>query len=665
MTKEKIFAAASLKIGNITLPNRYVMGSMHTGLEGEIERFDKLATYYAERAKGGAGLIVTGGFSPNFAGRMKDEPCTFESVDQLEGHRKITTAVHDAGGVIILQILHAGRYGYHSEIVAPSALKSSINRDEPRALSEPEILQTIQDYVRTAELAMMAGYDGVEIMASEGYLISQFLAPRTNQREDQWGGVLEGRARFPLKVVSGVKAAIGDDPILSYRISAVDLIEDGLTEEEIVWLAKKVEESGANVISTGIGWHESAVPTISATVPHAAFAGAVHKIKQAVGIPVTASNRINLPSVAEYLLASGQADLISMARPFLADPYFVDKALNGGGEEISICIGCNQACLDHYFTNQTISCLVNPRVMKEDVFSNDKVRNLKKVAVVGGGVAGMAAALEAARRGHDVTIFEAGEELGGQFKLAAKVPGKSDYGLFLQAFVKQIENENIEMCLGEKVTAFELIDQKFDEVVISSGIKPRILNIPGADDDCVVSYAEILDGTKVAGERVLIIGAGGIGHDVALFLSHSNPQNLSKLEHFNKHWGIGRTRAPETSPREVTMLKRSPGRFGKTLGKSTGWILRQELQDYKVRQIEGATYRKIDENGLHIEVEGQSQILQADTIVVCAGQESENTLVKPLEEANVSVHVIGGAKLAGELDAKRAIAEGVSIGNIL
>jgi len=660
-----LMASAPIKIGKVKLKNRYVMGSMHTGLEGELERFDELARYFAERAKGGSGLIVTGGFAPNFAGRMKDEPCSFDSAEQLAGHRKITTAVHAAGGRVILQILHAGRYGYHSEIVAPSAIKSPINRDEPRAMGEAEVLQTIKDYARTAELAIMAGYDGVEIMASEGYLISQFLAPRTNQRNDQWGGSLENRMRFPLEVVRAVKTAIGDGPILSYRISATDLIEDGLKDEEIALLAKQVEGAGANVLSTGIGWHESAVPTISATVPHAAFASAIQKVKEAVTIPVAASNRINLPSVAEKILSSGQADMISMARPFLADPNFVNKALNGDGDKISICIGCNQACLDHYFTNQVISCLVNPRVMKEDAFSNQKVIVAKKVAVVGGGVAGMAAAIEASKRGHNVTLFEAGEKLGGQFKLAAKVPGKGDYQLFLDAFIKQLECEDIQIQLGQQVTPEELIEQGFEDVIVSSGIKPRLLDIEGADDERVVGYMDILSGAKLAGERVVIIGAGGIGHDVALFVSHSNPENLSEQALFEKHWGIGQSRMPEKSPRNVTLLKRSPGRFGKTLGKSTGWILRQELKDFKVNHIEGVTYQKIDDEGLHIVVEGQSQVLPADTIIVCAGQVSENSLIEPLEKAGKSVHVIGGAKLAGELDAKRAIAEGVSIGNSL
>ncbi len=667
MPSQNLLASAPIQIGAVKLSNRYIMGSMHTGLESELDRFDELADYYAERARGGVSLMVTGGFSPNFAGRMKYEPSFLNSHEQVEAHKKITSAVHEAGGRILLQLLHAGRYGYHAEIVAPSAIKSPINRDEPRALSDEEIRQTIQDYARSAELAISAGYDGVEIMASEGYLISQFLAPTTNVREDEWGGSLENRARFPLEVVKAVKEAIGPGPILSYRISATDLLEDGdgLEDNEIIWLAKKVEENGANVLCTGIGWHESQVPTISAAVPHAAFTCYIQRLKESVSIPVAASNRINLPSVAEDLLAKGQADLVTMARPFLADPFFVQKALNGNGDRISVCIGCNQACLDHYFTDQVISCLVNPRVIKEAAIPGHKTTNPKKIAVIGGGVAGIAAALETAQRGHNVTIFEADDKLGGQFNLAAKVPGKSDYGLFLDACIRQLEDADVKVELGSRVTASDMFDQGFEDIILSSGIRPRELDIPGSDDPRVVGYTDILSGRKVAGDNVIIIGAGGIGHDVALFISHSRPDGLSELEAFEKHWGIGRAREPEENPRTVTMLKRSEGRFGTTLGKSTGWILRQELRDYNVQQIQGVTYLKIDQEGLHVEVDGKAEILPADTIIVCAGQVSEDSLITPLEEAGLSVHVIGGAKLAGELDAKRAIQEGLRVGSVL
>lgn len=663
-----LYSATPIQIGGVTLPNRYVMGSMHTGLESKPEHFDELARYYAERAKGGAGLIVTGGFAPNYAGRMKDDPCTFDSEDQIDAHRKITSAVHKENGKIILQILHAGRYGYHSAIVAPSAIRSPINRDEPRALDEQEILQTIEDYAKTTELAIKAGYDGVEIMASEGYLISQFLANRTNHREDSWGGRLSNRAKLALEIVKRVRHTLGEAPILSYRISAIELVEGGLEEEDIIWLATQLEKHGVNCLATGIGWHEATVPTIAAVVPHAAFADVITKVKAAVTIPVTASNRINLPSTAEKLLASGQADLISMARPFLADPYFVKKALTQQSEKISVCIGCNQACLDHYFTNETISCLVNPRVMRENHFTDSIVTTPKKIAVVGGGVAGLAAALEAAKRGHHVTIFEAEKQLGGQFTLAANVPGKSDYALFLQGYIEQLRSEGVIFALGKKVSADNLIGSAFDEVIIASGIRSRQLDIPGIDDPRVVSYTDILSGNIEAGKNVLIIGAGGIGHDVALYVSspqHKNHSEQSTLAAFRKHWGIGQARAPENSLRNVTMLKRSTGSFGKSLGKTTGWILRQELKDFNVQQIAGVTYKKIDEEGLHIDTDQQSTILPADTIIVCAGQESENSLTKPLADAGISVHVIGGANVAEELDAKRAIAEGATLGNKL
>lgn len=660
-----LLAGISLSVGGTELPNRYVMGSMHTGLEGDPNRFDELAEFYAARAKGGVGLIVTGGYAPNFAGRMKDKPCAFDAEELVDAHKKITTAVHREGGKILLQILHAGRYGYHSSIVAPSAIKSPINRDKPRELSEEEIEHTVQDYAKTARLAMEAGYDGVEVMGSEGYLISQFLAPRTNHRTDAWGGVLENRARFPMEVVKSVKKELGKSSILSYRISATDLMDGGLEPEEIIWLAKELEMSGVDCFGTGIGWHESLVPTIAAVVPHAAFADSIHQIKKAVSVPVIASNRINLPSTVESLLVAGKADLISMARPFLADPDFVNKALNGDADKISVCIGCNQACLDHYFVNKTISCLVNPKVMREQVFASSSTGIARKVAVVGGGVAGVSAALEAARNGHEVTLFEARDSLGGQFILAAKVPGKSDYGRYIEAVGSQLRSGRITLCLSQAVGASDLANNGFEAVIVATGIAPRELDILGNDNPKVVGYEDVLNGNAEVGGKVLIIGAGGIGHDVALFISHMDSPDISELDAFEKQWGIGRERDPQKSCREITMLKRSEGPFGKTLGKSTGWILRQELKDFSVDQIDGVTYRKIDEQGLHVEVGDESKILPADTIVVCAGQESENSLVKELENTGLSVHVIGGAKFAGELDAKRAISEGVQIANAL
>ncbi|SFU16959.1 NADPH-dependent 2,4-dienoyl-CoA reductase [Mesorhizobium sp. YR577] len=652
-----------VRVGAATLPNRVVMGSMHTGLECHPERFNELARFYAERAKGGVGLIVTGGFAPTFAGRMKDEPGTFELESQVEDHRKIADAVHAAGGSILLQILHAGRYGYHPAIVAPSAIKSPINRDSPRELSASEIEETISAYANTARLAIAAGYDGVEIMGSEGYLISQFLATRTNAREDEWGGSLENRARFPLSVVRAVRAALGDKAILSYRISALELIEGGLSDDETVWLAGEVEKAGADCLSTGIGWHESTVPTIAGVVPHAAFAEATRRIKAAVRIPVTASNRINLPEDAERLIADGSADLISMARPFLADAAFVNKVKEGHPDLINICIACNQACLDHYFTDQVISCLVNPRAAREGEFSDLPAERSKRIAVVGGGVAGISAALEAGRRGHDVTLYEAAPEIGGQFVLAARVPGKEDYGRAIESFKRQLDDAGVHIRTGQRVSIDALGRENFDDVIASTGVAPRLLDIPGGDDPRVVGYTTILDGSVKAGERVIVIGAGGIGHDVALFVGLGDDHEQQSVDAFEERWGFKGKPRPHLSRRTVTMLKRSPGSFGRTLGKSTGWILRKELKDLGVRQIGDAKYLKIDAEGLHIEVEGKVEVLAFDTLVVCAGQESVRGLADELEARGQAVHVIGGAKLAGELDAKRAIYEGALVGN--
>jgi 2,4-dienoyl-CoA reductase (NADPH2) len=651
-----------IKVGSITIRSRIVMGSMHSGFEGHPERFDELGRFFAERAKGGAGLIITGGFSPNFAGRMKNEPSTFERADQVESHRKITGPVHDAGGHILLQILHAGRYGYHPAVVAPSPIKSPINRDVPKELTDEEIEETIRNYATTASLAMQAGYDGVEIMGSEGYLISEFLAPRTNHRTDRWGGPLENRARFPLEVVKAARAAIGDG-VISYRISALELVEGGLTQDETIWLAKRVEEAGADVLSTGIGWHEAPIPTIAGPVPHAAFIESTRKLKQAVSIPVTASNRINLVEDADRIIEDGAADLVSMARPLLADPDYVAKVRRDRPDLINICIACNQACLDHYFTDQVITCLVNPRAAQEAQFLDEPAAVKKKVAVVGAGVAGIAAALEASRRGHHVTLFEAAPQIGGQFALAAYVPGKEDYGLALQNFRAQLEEAGVELKLGVAIDPETLRRANFDEVIVSTGVTPRVLDIPGSDDERVVPYHKILDGSVIAGERVVIIGGGGIGHDVALFLALDAKGKRPSIEEFFERWGIGTEKKIHLARRQITMVKRSPGGFGKTLGKSTGWILKQELKDAGVRQIAGAKYLKIDEDGLHIEREGGIEILPADTIVVCAGQESDRRLADALIANGQSVHVIGGARLAGELDAKRAIYEGAQLGN--
>jgi 2,4-dienoyl-CoA reductase (NADPH2) len=651
-----------IRVGSATLTSRIVMGSMHTGLECHPERFDELGRFYAERARGGAGLIVTGGFAPNFAGRMKNEPGTFERPDQVEDHRKITGPVHAAGGKILLQILHAGRYGYHPAVVAPSPIKSPINRDVPAELTSDQIEATIADYATTARLAIEAGYDGIEIMGSEGYLISEFLAPRTNHRDDQWGGSLENRARFPLAAVRAIRAAIGE-AIISYRISALELVEGGLTQDETIWLAKEVEKAGADCISTGIGWHEAAVPTIAGSVPHAAFIDSTRRLKQAVSIPVTASNRINLPDDATEIIASGSADLVSMARPLLADAEFVSKVARGRADLVNICIACNQACLDHYFTDQVITCLVNPRAARESEFSDSPAPAAKRVAVLGAGVAGIAAALEAGRRGHHVTLFEAANRIGGQFVLAASIPGKEDYGLSLESFAVQLADCGVEIKTGVAVDAETLKRSNFDEVIVSTGISPRLIDIPGGDDPRVVGYTRVLDGTLKAGERVVIIGGGGIGHDVALFLAMEGNGRRQTREEFFERWGIGGKPKPHAARRKITMVKRSPGAFGRTLGKSTGWILRQELKDFGVCQIADARYLKIDAQGLHIALADRNEILPFDTLVVCAGQEPDRRIADEIAANGQSVHVIGGARLAGELDAKRAIYEGAILGN--
>jgi 2,4-dienoyl-CoA reductase (NADPH2) len=651
-----------IRVGSVQLSSRIVMGSMHTGLECHPDRFDELGRFYAERAKGGAGLIVTGGFAPNFAGRMKNEPGTFERPDQVVDHRKISGPVRAAGGRILLQILHAGRYGYHPAIVAPSPIKSPINRDVPAELSSADIEGTIANYATTARLAIEAGYDGVEIMGSEGYLISEFLAPRTNYRSDDWGGPLDNRARFPLAVVRAVRAAIGK-AIISYRISALELVEGGLTQEETIWLAKEVEQAGADCLSTGVGWHEAAVPTIAGPVPHAAFIESTRRLKEAVKIPVTASNRINLPEDAAQVIADGSADLVSMARPLLADAEFVNKVGRGRPDLVNVCIACNQACLDHYFTDQVITCLVNPRATRESEFSDAPAATVKRVAVVGAGVAGIAAALEAGRRGHHVTLFESADRIGGQFVLAANIPGKEDYGLSLQSYSAQLADCGVEVRTGVAVDPEALKRANFDEIIVSTGITPRLIDIPGGDDPRVVGYTKILDGSVKAGERVVIVGGGGIGHDVALFLAMDSNGRRQTREEFFARWGINGKPISQPARRQITMVKRSPGAFGRTLGKSTGWILRQELKDLKVRQIAEARYIKIDREGFHVALADRNEVLPFDTLVVCAGQESARGIADDIAANGQSVHVIGGARLAGELDAKRAIYEGAILGN--
>jgi len=658
--------ASPIQVDGHRLRNRIVMGSMHTGLEGEPERFGELARFYGDRARGGAGLIVTGGFSPNRAGRVKEHPSVLDSAATVPAHRLITEAVHEHGGRIVLQLLHTGRYGYHDAIVAPSPIQAPINKYRPHEITPEQIRRTIDDYAASTRLALEAGYDGVEIMGSEGYLISQFLAPRTNHRTDGWGGSLENRARFAVEVTKAVRQAMGPEPILCYRISALDLVEGGLTGDETVWLAGALEAAGAGCLNTGIGWHEAKVPTIAGVVPHAAFAEAAARIKAAVAIPVIASNRINLPETAERVLRDGQADMISMARPFLADPDFVDKAVSGRADLISVCIACNQACLDHYFLDRTVTCLVNPWAVRELERTAEPAASRKRIAVIGAGVAGIACALEAARRGHDVTLYDRAERPGGQLRLAAVVPGKEDYGRAIDNFENQLREAGVTCRLGVAADAAGLAAAGYDEIVVSTGVAPRALDIPGADDPRVVGYTDILTGAVSAGEQVLVIGGGGIGHDVALFLAHPPAGGPEDVAAFEAHWGLDGEARHQPPARRVTMLKRSPGPFGRTLGKSTGWILRQELRDFGVRQLAGVTYEAIDGAGLHVLAEdGSREVLPADTIVVCAGQLSDAGLADELTARGCPVHLIGGARLAGELDAQRAIEEGARLGNRL
>ncbi len=657
--------AAPLDVGPLTLRNRIVMGSMHTGLESTTEAagYDRMARFYAERAKGGAALIVTGGFGPNAAGRLAAEDVPFVSIEQARAHKRVTEAVHGEGGAIVLQLVHAGRYGYHEDSVAPSPIRSPLNKSAPKELTEEGIAQTIADYVTASMLAMEAGYDGVEVMGSEGYLISQFLAPRTNHRKDGWGGSLENRARFPIEVVRQIRGALGPGFLIVYRHSVLDLVEGALNWDETVWVGQEVAAAGANIINTGIGWHEAKIPTIAGVVPHGAFVGAIGKLKRALSIPVTASNRINSPALAERILAAGDADLISLARPLLADAAFGKKAFAGKPAEINVCIACNQACLDHYFESKVISCLVNPRAGHEADYQAAPVPKKKRIAVVGAGMAGMAAAIEAASRGHSVEVFEAAPQIGGQMNLAARVPGKADYASAARAYGAQLQALGVPVHLGRRVDAKALSAGGDDEYVVATGVRPRPLDIPGADDSRVVSYEAALSGHAKVGPRVAVIGAGGIGHDVSLFLAQADIESASDPAAFARRWGVAGT-APELGApaRKVVLLKRQPGGFGRTLGKTTGWILRQELKDLGVEQVAGVTYVKIDAAGLHIEREGVARVIEVDTIVVCAGQVSENALATELQALGKSVHLIGGARLAGELDAKRAVEEGVRLG---
>ena len=662
---------APLDLGFTTLRNRTLMGSMHTGLEEEKNGFERMAAFYAERARGGVGLIVTGGFSPNLAGRVYHFGSQLSFPWQVAKHRIVTDAVHAAGGKIALQILHTGRYGYHPLNVAPSSLRAPINRFKPRALTAWGIRKTIGDYARCARLAQKAGYDGVEIMGSEGYLINQFIAPQTNHRTDEWGGSFENRIRFAVEIVRATREKVGANFIIVFRLSMLDLVEGGSTWDEVVQLAKAIEAAGATIINTGIGWHEARIPTIATMVPHAAFAWVTQKLKGEVKIPLVTTNRINTPEIAENVLASGCADMVSMARPFLADPDFVNKAAAGRADEINTCIGCNQACLDHIFSGKLTSCLVNPAACHEAEFRATPATAPKRVAVVGAGPAGLACATTAARRGHQVTLFDAAPVIGGQFNIAKTIPGKEEFHETLRYFGRQLELSGVTVRLGQRVGAEALAG--FDEIVLATGIVPRTPAITGINHPMVLSYLDVLRDHQPVGRRVAIIGAGGIGFDTAEYLTqHGESASLSP-EAFTREWGIDMTLsqrgglsprgpAPEPSPREVFLLQRKSSKVGDGLGKTTGWIHRASLAMRGVKMLNGVSYERIDDAGLHVTVKGEAQVLAVDNVIICAGQEPQRELEAPLAALGVPVHRIGGADVAAELDAKRAIQQGTTLG---
>ena len=663
---------APLDLGFTSLPNRVIMGSIHTGLEDRARDFDQLGPYYAERARGGVGLIVTGGFAPSRTGWLLPLAGKLSNSAEARSHRRLTTPVHDEGGKIAIQLLHAGRYAYHPASVSASNIKSPITPFRPRALTRAGIASTITAFADAASLAREAGYDGIEIMGSEGYLINQFLAPRTNKRTDEWGGSPANRRRFAVEVVRRCREAVGPDFIIVYRISLLDLVDGGQRWEDVLALAAEVEQAGATILNTGIGWHEARVPTIVTSVPRAAFTWVTAKLKPHVGIPVVASNRINMPETAELVLARGDADLVSMARPFLADPEWVRKAESDRSDEINTCIGCNQACLDHTFAHKTATCMVNPRAVRETRLNLQPTRRAKRIAVVGAGPAGLSAATGLAGRGHDVELFEARDALGGQFRIAQRIPGKEEFAETIRYYRRQLELTGVKVHLNRRVDAAELVAQKFDEVVLATGVRPRRPAIEGIDHPSVVTYTDVvLDGAPV-GERVAIIGAGGIGVDVSEFVTHETSPTLD-LDEWMREWGVtdpevapgGLTEAHPVRPdRRVYLVQRKSSPIGKGLAKTTGWVHRASLKAKGVEQITGANYELIDDAGLHLSFgpkHADRRVLDVDTVIVCAGQESERGLATELSAAGIPVHLIGGADVAAELDAKRAILQGTEL----
>ncbi|BAW09244.1 NADPH-dependent 2,4-dienoyl-CoA reductase [Nocardia seriolae] len=661
-----------LDLGFTTLRNRVVMGSMHTGLEDRAWHVNRLAAYFAERAKGGVGLIITGGYAPNRTGWLLPFGAKLTNKTEAYRHRAITKAVHAEGGKIALQILHAGRYSYMPTSVSASAIKAPINPFKPRALSGKGVEETIDDYARCAALAKFAGYDGVEIMGGEGYCINQFLAERTNKRKDKWGGSPENRRRIAGEIVRRVRKAVGPDFIIVFRLSMADFVEKGQTWDEIAAVAKDVEAAGATIINTDIGWHEARVPTIVTSVPRAAFVEWTAKVKDIVDIPVCASNRINMPETAEEILTRGDSDLVSLARPLLADPEWARKAQDARTDEINTCIACNQACLDHAFQAKTVSCLLNPRAGHETDLKLLPTRRTRRFAVVGAGPAGLSAAVSLAQRGHQVDLFEADDKIGGQFDIARRIPGKEEFSETIRYYTRQIEITGVRLHLANRATAEQLIAGGYDEIILATGVKPRIPNIPGIDHPKVLTYAELVREGKPVGKKVAVIGAGGIGFDVSEFLTVEGHPSL-KLDEWKEEWGVsddpnvpGFVTTPKPSPaaREVVLLQRKSSSFGKDLGKTSGWVHRAAVKAKGVEQIGGVNYERIDDRGLHIsfgEKRQRPQVIECDNVILCAGQESVRDLQEPLQNAGVTVHLIGGADLAAELDAKRAINQGTRL----
>ncbi|WP_375166615.1 oxidoreductase [Burkholderia thailandensis] len=652
------------------MKNRVLMGSMHVGLEEAPNGFERMAAFYAERARGEAGLIVTGGIAPNERGRMTPGGSMLATEEEAERHRIVTRAVHDADGKIAMQILHFGRYAYHPALVAPSALKAPINAFTPHALSASEVDATIDDFARCAALAQYAGYDGVEIMGSEGYLINEFIAARTNHRDDEWGGPYENRIRFPVEIVRRVRERVGANFIIIYRLSMLDLVEGGSTLDEVIRLAQAIEAAGATILNTGIGWHEARIPTIATKVPRAAYAWVTKRLVGHVGIPLVATNRINTPELAEQLLADGYCDMVSMARPFLADAQFVRKAREGRADEINTCIGCNQACLDHIFSGKITSCLVNPRACHETELAIEPAERRKRIAVVGAGPAGLSFAVTAAERGHAVELFEAQAQIGGQFNIAKRVPGKEEFHETLRHFARQIELRGVTLHLNTRADVARLAGGGFDEIVLATGVTPRVPDIDGIDHARVLGYLDVLRDGRPVGARVAVIGAGGIGFDVSEYLTQTGESASVAPSKFYAEWGIdvgydarGGVRAPhvDAASRNVHLLQRKASKVGDGLGKTTGWIHRTSLKARRVAMSSGVSYERIDDAGLHVRIDGEPLTLAVDSVVVCAGQEPLRELYDGLRAAGCSVHLIGGAHVAAELDAKRAILQGTTL----